>query len=183
MIFWTNEQKWTNIQTDDVIGLPMDVHTTLALDVTGLIALLSLPRQLRRDNCYNLKLVKIHKAGLLTPVQLKVSDAFSDQDDVSWLQVAKGNYGLDLIWQPPQKSTWQENFIRNVLTIGLGFVPDVGPLLQIAFSDEWTMMSEENPKAGYDLFKNLCPEVDLTNKMIRELHKSVTETRKYLPDE
>ena len=180
--FWTNEQKFTNIVTDEVLGLRVDVHTTLALDVTGLIELLSLPRQLRRDNCYNLKLVKIHKAGLITPVHLKVSKSFSDQDDISWLQVAKGNYGLDLIWQPPQKSTWQENFIRNVLTIGIGFIPGVGPLLQIAFSVGWTMVAEEDPKAGYELLKNLCPGLDLTDKMIRELHRSVTETRKYLPD-
>ena len=160
----------------------MNVHTTLALDVTGLIELLSLPRQLRRDNCYNLKLVKVHKAGMITPVHLKVSKSFRDEDDISWLQIAKSNYGLDLMLQPPQRSTWQENFIRNVLTIGIDFIPGVGPLLQIAFSVGWTMLAEEDPEAEYDLLKNLCPELDLTDKMIRELHKSVIKTRTYLPD-
>ena len=179
--FWHGEGHFKDIKTDAVMGLPKNVQRTLALDVTGLIELLTLPRQLRRDNCYNLKLLKLQQAISLQP-DPGVSKTYSDDPDISWLTVANGNYGLDLTWQPPQKSTWQENFIRNVLTVGIGFVPGVGPILQIMFSVGWTMVSEEDPEAAFELLKNLCPGIDLTEKMIDELRKAATETRDFLPD-
>ncbi len=179
--FWHGEGHFKDIKTDAVMGLQKTIQSTLALDVTGLIELLTLPRQLRRDNCYNLKLLKLQQAISLQP-DPGVSKTYSDGPDISWLTVANGNYGLDLTWQPPQKTTWQENFIRNVLTIGIGFVPGVGPILQIMFPVGWTMVSEEDPEAAFELLKNLCPGIDLTEKMIDELRKAATETRDFLPD-
>ncbi|KAI4263565.1 MAG: hypothetical protein L6R42_001292 [Xanthoria sp. 1 TBL-2021] len=111
-----------------------------------------------------------------------VSKSYSDSPDVSWLTVAKGNYGLDLTWQPPQKSTWQENFIRNVLTVGIGFVPGIGPFMQIMFSVTWTLVSQDSPEAAFAVFKDLCPGIDLTEKMMNELTKGASETRAFLPD-
>ena len=178
---WHGEGKFADVTTDKVLGLQKNIHRTLALDVTGLIELLTLPRQLRRDNCYNLKLIKLQQAISFTAPK-NVSKSFSDTGDKNWTDVAKGNFGLDLVWQPPQKSTWQENFIRNVLTIGIGFVPTAGPFLQIMFSVGWTLLSEENPQSAFETLKNLCPGIDLTEKVIEEIKKSAGETRKFLPD-
>lgn len=178
---WHGEGHFAEIKTDKVLGLKKNSDRTLALDVAGLIELLTLPRQLRRDNCYNLKLIQLRQGiSLVTPTE--VAKSFSDSGDKNWIDVAKGNFGLDLMWQPPQKSTWQENFIRNVLTIAIGFIPVTGPFLQILFSVGWTLVSEENPAAAFALLKNMCPGIDITDKMIEELKKSAAETRKFLPD-
>ncbi|KAL8784076.1 MAG: hypothetical protein Q9195_009185 [Heterodermia aff. obscurata] len=83
---------------------------------------------------------------------------------------------------PPQKSTWQENFIRNVLTIAIGFVPGVGPLLQIAFSVGWTLVTENDPKAAFDTLKSLCPGVELADNIVSDLTRGALEIRSYLPD-
>ena len=163
------------------MGLQKNVQRTLALDVTGLIQLLTLPRQLRKDNCYNLKLLKLQQAISLQP-DPGVSKSYSDGPDLSWLHVANGNYGLDLTWQPPQKSTWQENFIKNVFTVGIGFVPTVGPILQIMFAVGWTLVSQEDPEAAFTVLKDLAPGVDLTEKIFTELKKAANETRLFLPD-
>ncbi|CAO1603759.1 hypothetical protein XANCAGTX0491_007337 [Xanthoria calcicola] len=158
--FWHGEGHFKDVKTDAVLGLKRDVKMTLALDVTGLIELLALPRQLRKDNCYNLKLLKLQASASLQP-NPGVSKTYSDKPDISWLT---------------------ETFIRNVLTIGIGFVPGVGPILQIMFSVGWTLVSEEDPEAAFELLKNLCPGIDLTEKMIDELQKTATETRNFLPD-
>ena len=50
------------------------------------------------------------------------------------------------------------------------------------FSVGWTLVSEEDPEAAFELLKNLCPGIDLTEKMIDELQKTATETRNFLPD-
>ncbi|KAL8753873.1 MAG: hypothetical protein Q9199_004738 [Rusavskia elegans] len=93
--FWHGEGQFKDVKTDHVLGLKKDVYRTLALDVTGLIELLTLPRQLRRDNCYNLKLLILQQSTRLKP-DPGLSKSYSDRPDVSWLTVAKGNYGLNL---------------------------------------------------------------------------------------
>lgn len=179
--FWHGEGHFKDVETDAVLGLKRDEERTLGLDVTGLIELLTLPRQLRKDNCYNLKLLRLQESGSLIP-DPGLSESYSDKPDISWLAVANGNYGLDLTWQPPQKSTWQENFIKNVLTIGTGYIPGVGPILQIMFPVGWTLISEEDPEAAFALLRNLCPSIDLTDKVIGELKAAAAETREFLPD-
>ncbi|KAL9026402.1 MAG: hypothetical protein Q9196_004928 [Gyalolechia fulgens] len=179
--FWHGEGHFDDVKTDQVMGLRKNVQRTLALDVTGLIQLLTLPRQLRRDNCYNLKLLMLEQAISLQPKQ-GVSKSYSDGPDLSWIRVANGNYGLDLTWHPPQKSTWQENFIKNVLTIGIGFVPGVGPILQIMFAVGWTMVTQDDPEAAFQVLKDLCPGIDLTEKILSELKNTARETRLFLPD-
>ncbi|KAL8882954.1 MAG: hypothetical protein Q9198_000121 [Flavoplaca austrocitrina] len=179
--FWHGEGRFHDIKTDKVLGLPKNVHRTLALDVAGLVQLLTLPRQLRRDNCYNLKLLKLQQAISLQPAQ-PVSKSYSDGPDLSWIHVANGNFGPDLVWQPPQKYTWTEQFIKNSLTVATGFIPGVGPIVQIMFSVGWTLISLEDPKAAWAVFKELAPGFDLQEKIITELMQAASETRAFLPD-
>ena len=77
------KKRFTEVRIDGVLGLRMNVHTTLALNVTGLVQLLSLSRQLRRDNCYYLKFIKIERTGMIPSIQLKVFHFFNDQNDIS----------------------------------------------------------------------------------------------------
>ncbi|CAL8580586.1 hypothetical protein XPA_006308 [Xanthoria parietina] len=152
--FWHGEGHFKDVETDAVLGLKRDEERTLGCRNRG---------------------ASIPDPGL--------SESYSDKPDISWLAVANGNYGLDLTWQPPQKSTWQENFIKNVLTIGTGYIPGVGPILQIMFPVGWTLISEEDPEAAFALLRNLCPSIDLTDKVIGELRKAAAaETREFLPD-
>ncbi|KAL9631524.1 MAG: hypothetical protein Q9204_004194 [Flavoplaca sp. TL-2023a] len=153
----------------------------LALDVAGLVQLLTLPRQFRRDNCYNLKLLKLQQSISLQPAQ-PVTKSYSDGPDLSWIHVANGNFGLDLVWKPPQKYTWTEQFIKNSLTVATGFIPGVGPIVQIMFSVGWTLISQEDPKAAWAVFKELAPGLDLQEKIITELMKAASETREFLSD-
>ena len=75
-----------------------------------------------------------------------------------------------------------ENFIKNTLTIAIGFVPVAGPFLAITFSVGWTLLSTENPEDAFKLLKDLCPGLDLADNIVRELIKSSNETKKFLPD-
>ena len=177
---WRGGNEFSGHKTANVLGLGKWAGHTVGLDVTGLIQLLTLPRQLRRDNCYNLKLIKIVSASAIKTVS--VTKSFEDRYDKSWLDVAHGNFGLDLTWRPAEKTTWMENFIKNTLTIAIGFVPGVGPLLQITFSVGWTLISQQDTGAAFALLKDLCPGLDLAEHVAQELIKSSSETRKFLPD-
>ncbi|KAL8688888.1 MAG: hypothetical protein Q9224_004775 [Gallowayella concinna] len=179
--FWHGEGDFRDVKTDAVLGLPVNKHRTLALNPYKLIQLLTLPRQLRKDNCYNLKLLKLQQSISLQP-HPQTSKSYSNGPDVAWTTIAKGNFGLDLTWRPPNKSTWEENFIKNVLYIGVGFVPGSGPILQIMFAVGWQLVVQEDPEAAYAALKDALPHLDLYDKMLREAHKSAQETRQFLPD-
>ena len=174
------DKDWFDIWTDKVLGMRTDAFRSVGFDVSGLIQLLTLPRQLRRDNCYNLRLIKIMGGGGIKTIS--VTKSYNDAPDKSWLTVANGNYGLDLTWKPAEKSSWIESFIRNTLTIAVGFIPVVGPIVQILFSVGWEIISQENPQGAYDLLKSLCPGIDLTDKLISEMIQSAKETQQLMPD-
>ena len=174
------DKDWYDVWTDKVLGMRTDAFRSVGFDVSGLIQLLTLPRQLRRDNCYNLRLIKIMGGGGIKTIS--VTKSYNDGPDKSWLTIANGNYGLDLTWKPCEKSTWIENFIRNTLTIAVGFIPVVGPIVQILFSVGWEIISQENPKGAYDLLKNMCPGIDLTDKVISDMMQTAKETQALLPD-
>ena len=174
------DKDWFDVWTDKVLGMRTDAFRSVGFDVSGLIQLLTLPRQLRRDNCYNLRLIKITGGGAIKTIS--VTKSYRDGPDKSWLTIANGNYGLDLTWKPAEKSTWIENYIRNTLTVAAGFIPVVGPIVQVLFSVGWEIISQENPQGAYDLLKNLCPGIDLTDKIISEMIQTGKETQALLPD-
>ena len=100
--------------------------------------------------------------------------------NISWLTVANANFGLDLQWRPAQRSSWLENFMKNVLTMALGMIPVVGPILAVAFPVAWALISD--PESAFEELKNLMPGIDFADRIIREhILKSVDETKQYLP--
>ena len=176
----SGDKDWFDVWTHQVLGMRTDAFRAVGFDVSGLIQLLTLPRQLRRDNCYNLRLIKMVGGGAIKTIS--VTKSYNDGPDKKWTDVAKGNYGLDLTWKPAEKSTWIENFIRNTLTIAVGFIPVVGPIVQILFSVGWELISQDDPQGAYDLLKELCPGIDLTDKVISDMIQTAKETQKLLPD-
>ncbi|KAL9601208.1 MAG: hypothetical protein Q9219_002708 [cf. Caloplaca sp. 3 TL-2023] len=179
--FYSDDGQIHQVETHAALGISPNVQKTIGIDVSGLISLLALPRPLRRDNCYNLKLLKLEQTTL-PESDPGLEKTFSCSPDVSWLTVAKGNFGLDLTWKPPQKTTWEENFIKNCINFGLGWVPFAGPVLQIMFSVGWTFISTEDPEAAFSVLKDLSPGLDLQEKIVKEIIKSANETKLFLPD-
>ncbi|KAG8527324.1 uncharacterized protein KY384_007476 [Bacidia gigantensis] len=164
--------------TTSTFGLGIWADRTLGVDVSSLIELLCLPRQLRKNHCYALKLIKLVNSGSISHVDLKFN--ISDEHDKSWVDVAKGNFGLDLTWLPAEKTLWAENFVKNTLNLAIGFIPVAGPFCQIMFTVAWTGIAEDGP-AAWKAYKDMCPGWDLTEHMIQELARTSNETRKFLP--
>ncbi|KAL8856306.1 MAG: hypothetical protein Q9178_007070 [Gyalolechia marmorata] len=160
--FWHGEGHFSDVSTDQVMGLRKNIQRTLALDVTGLIQLLKLPQQLRKDNCYR-------------PYTSQAAASHQPPALPECLQILFRRSG-------PQLALRSQSFIKNVLTVGIGFVPTVGPILQIMFAVGWTLVGQEDPEAAFTVLEDLAPRIDLTEKIIGELKKAASETRLFLPD-
>lgn len=160
-------------------GLPVTGNRTLGIDVHGLMNLLCIPRQLRRDNAYGLRLLKVVDRTTVTTVPL--SKTYSSDWDISWLTVSRANFGLDLQWRPaPKQSNWFWQWFGRLATHLLGLIPVIGPFLAIGFPIAWALITD--PDNVYQIFRETFPLVDLTDHMVRRLRDSAMETRKYLPD-
>lgn len=160
-------------------GLPVTSNRTLGIDVHGLMHLLYIPHQLRRDNAYGLRLLKVVDRTTVTTVRLTTN--FSFEYDISWLTVARANFGLHLQWKPaPKQSNWFWAWFGRLATHLVGLIPVIGPFLAIGFPIAWALITD--PDNAYRIFKETFPLVDLTDHMVRELRRSAMETRQYLPD-
>lgn len=175
---WAGGGGWMIQPLDSTYGLGVHRNRMIGFDVYGLIQLLSLPRQLRRDNPYAARLIRTVRREDIQTVWLW--STWSAANDLDWTQVANANFGLDLQWKPAQRGTWLGNFIRNVITAGLGMIPVAGPFLAILFPVAWTLIVD--PDSAYDLLRDLAPGVDLTDRIIRTILDSINETKEYLPD-
>lgn len=178
VMVWRGGNSFLNHPIDSTYGLGVHSRHAVGFDVHGLMQLLALPRQLRNNNAYASRLIKI-----VTQESLRSQGSATTllaRYNISWLTVANANFGLDLQWVPTQRSNWFENFMKNVLTIAIGMIPVCGPILAIAFPVAWTLIRD--PESAFDELKDLIPTIDLADRIIREhILKSVNETRQYLP--
>lgn len=166
---------------------PMNITTgigiwqghTLGLNVHELLKLLSLPRQLRKETPYSARLIKIVPNGAVRTVNTVVT-TYRKEYDVEWLTVAKANFGLDLQWKPAERSSWLNDFFRDVLTNLISMIPVAGPFLAILFPVAWTLVVD--PDSAWDVLRDLVPAVNLTDQMVRALLTSLEETKEYLPE-
>ncbi|KAG8526385.1 uncharacterized protein KY384_000379 [Bacidia gigantensis] len=171
--------------TSSTYGLATHRGFTIGFDVQGLIQLLPLPRQLRKDNVYASRLIKIvNRSNIVIN-----SSSFRPDNprtylrawDISWLTVANANFGLDLQWKPAQGGGWLENFFKNVLTMALGAIPIFGPILAVVFPVAWTLIVD--PDSAFEELRNLMPGIDFADRLIRQrILDSVDESKQYLPD-
>ena len=170
--------RWWSHPFDSTNGLGVWRDRTIGFDVHGLIQLLSLPRQLRKNNPYAARLIRIVRPESLSWTSLL--NLYSAANNLDWTHVANANFGLDLQWRPAERGTWLGNFMMNVITFGLGMIPVAGPFLAILFPVGWTLVVD--PDSAYDLLRDLAPGVDLSDRIIRTILDSINESKEHLPD-
>ncbi|KAE8353395.1 hypothetical protein BDV28DRAFT_164978 [Aspergillus coremiiformis] len=169
--------KWVTLKK--TLGLQHWSNLTVGININGLVNLLSLPRQLRAQNAFTSKNIIIIDGRMVKSP--KVERSYNDSTDFDWAKVASANFGLSIQWKPaPEKKDWLENFVKNSLTIAVGFIPGIGPLAAIAFPLVWTAIAD--PDSFIDTWRNLCPGVDLQLKLLEAIKDSAKQTREYLPD-
>ena len=124
---------------DSTSGLGFHEGYTLGFDFKNLYYYLSLPRQLRNPDMdlYQPKgdyppLVWVcgtTEVGTHWPkVNFQEFHALMDFADV-----ISENFGVDLVWAPNTKSTFLTDMIVKLVSLGLRFVPVVGPMLSVGF--------------------------------------------------
>ncbi|KAE8370897.1 hypothetical protein BDV27DRAFT_789 [Aspergillus caelatus] len=173
------KKYWKKVTLKKTVGLPDWGNLTVGININGLVNLLSLPRQLRAQNAFTSKNIIIVESSLVASPKLERS--FDDGTDFDWAKVAGANFGLSIQWKPaPKKQDWLENFLKNSLTIAVGFIPGIGPIAAIAFPLIWTAIAD--PDSFVDTWRNLCPGVDLQLKLLEAIKDSAKETREYLPE-
>ena len=97
---------------------------------------------------------------------------YSDANDISWPRIAKMNFGLDLMWRPPEQNDWATNFIMNLFNMALEFVPVVGPLLQILWCVGFTAITTDEEEETFQMLKDMCPVIDLADHVIANTSRS-----------
>ena len=165
---------------DKVYGLNRWETRTLGLDVFGLLQLLSLPRQLRKKNAYSSKMISLVPCSLVNTIPLTADCIRKNASDISWLQISKANFGLELQWVPHQPSGWFEEYMVNAIKFGLGFVPLIGTILQIEFSLAWSLIRD--PDHFMEVLKEEIPSVGLVVGVIDEIKAQIEKTKEYVPD-
>ncbi|KAF7911248.1 uncharacterized protein EAF01_002755 [Botrytis porri] len=165
-------------KTDKLLGFGVKKDRTLGLDFTGLVELLTIPRQFRKVNPYSGKLVRIVPDNWVKTVP--VNKSYRDADDISWLAIQKAHNGIDLMWKSVEKSFWIENFTKNAMVFAIGFIPGPGPFMAIAFSLTWTAIKDE--EAFWDELSLWCPAVKLTDSFKEDMKKGFAEMREAFID-
>ncbi|EXL42594.1 hypothetical protein FOCG_15050 [Fusarium oxysporum f. sp. radicis-lycopersici 26381] len=113
---WRGDSTFSGHKTDTMSRLRVWRDVTVGFDITGLTELLSCPRQFRKVNPYQAKFIElVHR------------DSIEQSLSQTPTTMGKG-----------EKGSWFEDFFKNAITVSLGFVPGVGPLLSIALSLGWT---------------------------------------------
>ncbi|EMR84494.1 hypothetical protein BcDW1_6877 [Botrytis cinerea BcDW1] len=138
---WHAGSEFEDYKTDKLTGFGIKKDWTLGLDFTGLVELLSIPRQFRKVNPYSGKLIRIVPDNWVKTVS--VSKSYRDADDISWLAIQKAHNRVDLMWKSVEKTFWIENFTKNAMVFAIGWIPGPGPFMAIAFSLTWTAIKDE----------------------------------------
>ncbi|KAF5679387.1 hypothetical protein FHETE_804 [Fusarium heterosporum] len=137
---WREGSTFTGHQTDSQNGLRVYRNFTVGFDFTGLTELLCCPRQFRKVNVFQAKFVKIVPASNIRTVSVAAS--YNDAYDFDWATITRAHSGLNIEWGKGEQGSWFEDFFKNALTFGIGFIPGIGPMLAIAFSLTWTAIRD-----------------------------------------
>ncbi len=176
---WRGGEEFANHRFDATQGLGIWSDHAVGIDVYNALTLLSMPRQLRKGNVFNLKMIKIVDRTTIDNSVMYLGGSWPEYD-FDWKSIANASFGLDLQWKPCQKSTWIESFLKNAITYGSGFVPVMGPLLCVAFPLVWTAIFD--PDSFFAEFKTVFPPVDLTDKLRSEITECLNDLRSFIPD-
>ncbi|KAI1033921.1 hypothetical protein LB503_011058 [Fusarium chuoi] len=170
---WRGGSSFLGHETGTTSGLGVWRNHTIGFDITGLTELLSCPRQFRKVNPYEAKFIKLVHRDSIKNVPVK--DSYRDAYDFSWLTIAQAHSGLNIEWGKGEKGSWFEDFFRNAITFGLGFIPGVGPLLSIAFSLGWT--AAVNPDKFMHELSLWAPTIKIPELFEYDVRKDSAEIR------
>ncbi|KAL8830035.1 MAG: hypothetical protein Q9191_001674 [Dirinaria sp. TL-2023a] len=172
--------QFANHDCDKVTGLGVHYTHSLGLNVFGLLRLLALPRQLRNADPYESKMIQITRgidriATVATSPDLIRKNGY----DFDFPKILEANFGLELQWLPHTQDKWFEDYMKNLITLGIGFVPGIGPILAVSFVLGWSALTD--PDSFFATLKTACPPLLLTDGVIRELQLEATLTKAFLP--
>ncbi|CAO1603427.1 hypothetical protein XANCAGTX0491_007015 [Xanthoria calcicola] len=135
------EDKQVPLPFRYLTGLGYRHHETMCFDVRGIYNYLMIPRQLRNPEK---GLYKTAEPGeelitLLDCLQIKISPTVIRLDryfirSIDLATVIGDNFGVDVVWSPHQFESWVLKFMEHSVYLGLGLVPEIGPLLAVSWS-------------------------------------------------
>jgi len=172
------ENWFSPIRSDRKLGFKCQPWSTLAIDITGLTQLLSCPRQFRKVNPYSGKFIRTVMRDFVKTVPL--SKSYSHEFDFDWVNIVQIHSGINIQYGKATKGSWFEDFFKNALTFGIGFIPIVGPLLSVAFNLAWTAIS--SPDKFLRELSLWVPAVKITMALKEEIEKSSAELRKVVDE-
>lgn len=133
-IWRPRDKKFAGHNCDKTFGLKIYQDHAVGLDVYGLLQLLALRRQLRQLNAYTSKFISFVPCSAIKTILLSPKGSRVDGYDFNFATIANANFGVELQWMPHKPTTWFADYVKNVITFGLGFVPGIGFILSICFS-------------------------------------------------
>ncbi|KAJ5728917.1 uncharacterized protein N7483_003425 [Penicillium malachiteum] len=169
---------WDTIKMDATLGLPADAEWTMAVNIPQLVNLLSVPRFLRKHTVFSAQIIRIVDRDMVS--RKGNVQTFSDSADISWTTIVNANFGLTVQWTPPNPSAWLMDFIKNNVTIAIGFIPVIGPVAAVAFPLAFTAITD--PASFNATLKSILPQTELVDHVSFRVAKSVKEQKSYLSD-
>ncbi|KAG8673660.1 hypothetical protein FPOAC2_07114 [Fusarium poae] len=128
------------INTTSHGGLGRSDHFTWGFHIPDIIAYLTIPHKLRNPD-YRLFNSKNRRDDLVVfaPSSLawrSNSSVIRHPDffrEIDFANVLSATFGVEVGWRPYEPSNFLRNLIIDLVNLGLGFIPGVGPLLSVAF--------------------------------------------------
>ena len=174
---WRGGHKFENFKMTKLRGLSISRKETIGFNIAALIQLLTIPRHFRKGNPYTECCIQIVPAKDV--VTVKNTLTYGHVGDVNYQLIQKAHSGLDLMWKKADDKSWAEDFTKNLLTFGLGFVPGIGPLLAITFALTWSAVRDDKEKFWNDL-SMWAPAVKWTRDQKAQVEKSFIATQQYV---
>ncbi|KAJ5717093.1 hypothetical protein N7488_002739 [Penicillium malachiteum] len=170
--------SWDTMKMDTTLGLRADAEWTMAVNIPQLVNLLSVPRFLTKHTVFSAQIIRLVGPDMVSTkgnVQ-----TFSDSADISWTTIVNANFGLTVQWAPPSPSVWLMDFIKNSVTIALGFIPVIGPIAAVAFPLAFTAIAD--PANFHSTLRGVLPQTKLIEHIIYQVTKSTNDQKGYLSD-
>ncbi|EKJ71528.1 hypothetical protein FPSE_08269 [Fusarium pseudograminearum CS3096] len=92
---------------------------------------------------------------------------------IDFADVLSATFGVEVGWRPYEPSNFLRNLIIDLVNLGLGFIPGVGPILSVAFGIAVQLL--EDPKSFSH--ENI---LDLNQAIMDNVTRSANKHRKYL---
>ncbi|KAH8693877.1 hypothetical protein BGW36DRAFT_463513 [Talaromyces proteolyticus] len=130
-------------------GIGFHHDHTLGINVPEVMALLSIPRQLRATDIWSAKLVVIDQVGSGADQMIRVSPWAA----IDYVTLVNASHAVQLVWRPlpppRQSNPFIFNLIKGILAVSLSVVPVIGPALSAAFAIGFSIISDKDNAKRY----------------------------------